>query len=73
MDQVACIREGLPQVPSSRYVPTWDELENDNIRFILQSAHGDADVTDKEMQIIHREFINERDSRNSHPDSLSRL
>ena len=25
------------------------------------------------MQIIHRVFINERDSRNSHPDSHSRL
>ena len=73
MDQVAHIHEGLPQVPSPRYVPTWDELENDNIRFILHSAHGDADITDKEMQIIHREFINERDSRNSHLDSLSRL
>ena len=73
MDQVAHIHEGLPQVPSPRYIPTWDELENDNIRFILQSAHGDADVTDKEMQIIHNEFINERDSRNIHPDSHSRL
>ena len=38
MDQVAHIHEGLPQVPSPRYVPTLDELENDNIRFILQSA-----------------------------------
>ena len=69
-DQVAHIHEGLPQVPSPRYIPTWDELENDNIRFILQSAHGD---TDKEMQIIHKEFINERDSRNNCPDSHSRL
>ena len=49
MDQVACIHEGLPQVPSPRYIPTQDELENENIRFILQSAHGDADVADKEM------------------------
>ena len=54
MDQVACIQEGIPQVPSPRYIPTQDELENDNIRFIFQSACGDADVTDKEMQIIHR-------------------
>ena len=54
MDQVAHIHEGLPQVPSPRYIPTWDELENDNIRFILQSAeYGDSDITDKEMQIIH--------------------
>ena len=73
MDQVAHICEGLPQVPSPRYTPSQDELENDNIRFILQSACGDADVTDKEMQIIHREFINERDSRNNHPESNSRL
>ena len=73
IDQVAHIHEGLPPVPSLRYVPTWNELENENIRFILQSACGDADVTDKEMQIIHREFINERDSRNSYPDSHSRL
>ena len=57
MDQVACIHKGLPQVPSPRHVPTWDELENDHIRFILQSAHGDADVTDKEMQIIHIKHI----------------
>ena len=61
MDQIANICKGLPQVSSPRYVPTWDELENDNIRFILQSALGDTDITDKEMQIIHREFINERD------------
>ena len=49
MDQVAHIHEGLPQVPSPRYIKTQDELENNNIRFILQSAHGDADVTDKKM------------------------
>ena len=73
MDQVAHIHEGLPQVPSPRYIPTQDELENDNTRFILQSVHGDVDVTDKEMQIIHRGFINERDSWNSCPDSHSRL
>ena len=54
MDQVAHIHEGLPQVSSPRYTPSWDELENDNIRFILQSAHGDTDVADKEMQIIHK-------------------
>ena len=59
MDQVACIHKGLPQVPSLRYVLMWDELENDNIRFILQSAHRDADIADNEMQIIHREFKNE--------------
>ena len=47
MDQVAHIWEGLSQIPSPRYIPTWDELESDNIRFILQSAHGDADVTNK--------------------------
>ena len=72
MDQVAHIYKGLPQVPSSRYVPPRDELEND-IRFILQLAHGDSDITDKEMQIIHREFINERDLRNNCPDSHSRF
>ena len=27
MDQVVCIWEGLPQVPSPRYIPTWDELK----------------------------------------------
>ena len=73
MDQVACIHKGLPQVASPRYTPTQDELENDNIRFILQSPHGDADVADKEMQIIHKEFMNERDSRNNCPDSHFRL
>ena len=61
MDQVAHIYKGLPQVASPRYIPTRDELENDNIRFILQSAHGDTDITDKEMQIIHREFINKKE------------
>ena len=71
MDQVSHIHEDLPQVPSPRYVPTWDKL--DNIRFILQSAHGDADILDKEMQIIHKDFINERESRNNHQDSHSRL
>ena len=50
-----------------------NELENDHIRFILQSAHGDTDAADREMQIIHREFINERNSRNNCPDSHSRL
>ena len=39
----------------------------------MQSAHGDTDVANKEMQIIHREFINERDARINHPDSHSRL
>ena len=39
----------------------------------MQSAHGDIDVTDKEMQIIHREFLNERDFRNNHPNSHFRL
>ena len=39
----------------------------------MQSAHGDADVIDKEMQINYREFINERDSRNNHLNSHSRL
>ena len=62
MDQVSRICESLTQVSSPRYVPTQEELENDNIRFILQSACGDADISDKEMQIIHKEFINERES-----------
>ena len=35
--------------------------------------HGDVDVADKEMQLTHREFLNERDSRNSHSGSHSRL
>ena len=35
MEQVACIHEDLPQVPSPRYIPTWEKLENDNIRFIF--------------------------------------
>ena len=39
----------------------------------MQSACGDADISDKEMQIIHKEFINERESRNNHQDSHSRL
>ena len=40
MDQVACIHEGLPQVPSPRYVPTQDELENDNISPWRCRHHG---------------------------------
>ena len=70
LDQVAHIHEGLPQVPSPRYVPSWDKLENDNIRFILQSAHGDMDIANKEMQIIHMEFIKERDSKLNHAQIL---
>ena len=73
MDQVCCIHEGLPQVPSPRYVPSRNELENNNIRVILWSAQGDADISDKEMQTIHMEFIRGRDSKVNHPDSHSRL
>ena len=72
-DQVACIHEDLPHVSLPRYILTLNELENDNIRVISQSSCGDADVTEKEMQIIHREFLNKRDSRNNCPDSHSRL
>ena len=53
LDQVACIHEGLPQVPSPRYIPSRDELENNNIKLILQTAHGDTDISDKEVQIIY--------------------
>ena len=70
MNQVCHIHEGLP---SPRYVPSINELENDNVSFILQSVHGDADTADKETQIIHMEFIRERDCKVNHPDSLSRL
>ena len=73
LDQVAHIHEGLPQVPSPRYIPSQVELENDNIRLMLQAAHGDADISDKEMQIIHMEFIRERDSNLNYPDSHSRI
>ena len=73
MDQVCHIHEGLLQVPSPRYVPSRNELENDNIKFILQSAQGDTDISDKEMQIIHMDFVRERDSKVNHPDSHSRL
>ena len=65
MDQVACIHEGLPQVPAPRYMPTWYELEKNNLRLILQSACGDTDIADKEMQIIHMEFLVKRNSRNN--------
>ena len=73
LDQVAHICEGLPQVPSPRFIPLWVELENDKIRFILQAACGDADIFDKEMQIIHMEFMRERDAKSNHPDSHSRI
>ena len=63
MNQVCHICEGLPHVPSPRYVLSRNELENDNIRFILQSAQGNADISDKETQTIHMEFIRERDSK----------
>ena len=55
------------------YVPSRDELKNDNIRHILQSSHGDMDLADRETQIIHLEFMNERDSKVNHLDSLTRL
>ena len=73
LDQVACLHEGLPQVPSPRYVPSQLELENDNIILMLQAAHGDADISDKEMQIIHMEFMRERDAKLNHPDSQSMI
>ena len=73
LDHVAHIHEGLPQVPSPRYILSRVELENDNIRLMLQAAHGDADISHKEMQIIHMEFIRERDSNLNHPDSHSRI
>ena len=52
MDQVCHVHEGLPQVPSARYVPSRDKLENDNIRCILQSAHGDTDLVDKRHKLF---------------------
>ena len=74
LDQVAHIHEGLPQVPLPRYVPSRDELKNNNnTRFIFQLAHGDADISNKETQIIHMEFIKESDAKLNHPDYYSRL
>ena len=73
MDQVHHVHEGLPQVPAPRYVPTREELENDNIKVILHIAQGDADMADKEAQIIHKEFISEKKSRINHQESESRL
>ena len=52
MDQVHHIHEGLPQLPSPRYTPTRGELENEDLQVIMQSAHNDAERTNKEMQII---------------------
>ena len=60
MDQVYHIREGLPKVLSPMYVLTREELEKDNIKMILCTVHGDADIVDKEMQIIYKEFTTER-------------
>ena len=73
MDQVHHVHEGLPQVPAPRYVPTREELENDNIKVILCTAQGDADMVDKEAQIIHKEFIAEKESRINCQESESRL
>ena len=73
MDQVHCVCEGLRQVPSSRYVPTQEELENGNIKIILCTGQGDADIADKKKQIIHKEFIMEKGSRINHQESESRL
>ena len=40
---------------------------------ILHTAQGDADIVDKEMQIIHKEFIMEKSPgssiNNQNPDS----
>ena len=52
MDLVHCVHEGLPQLPSPRDTPTRGELENENLQVIMQSAHNDAESTNKEMQII---------------------
>ena len=48
-------------------------MENDYLRLILQSAHAEADVADKEIQIILMEFLSERNSRNNPSDSHSRI
>ena len=68
MDQVHRIHEGLTQVPSPRYVPTQEELEN-SIKIILCTARGDADIVDKEMQIIHNEFLMEKESRTNRQET----
>ena len=73
MDQVHCVCEGLPQVPSPRYVLTGEELKNDSTKIILHTARGDADIADRKMQIIHHEFIMERESRINYQETKSRL
>ena len=73
MYQVYYIHESFPQVSSSRYVATQDEVENDNIKVILCTGYGDADISNKEMQIIHKEFITEMESRINQKESESRL
>ena len=40
---------------------------------MLQAACRDGDISDKKMQIIHMEFVRERDSNLNHPDSHSRI
>ena len=70
MDQVHHVCEGLPQVPAPRYVPTREELENDDIKIILCTAQGDADMADKEAQRIHiREESPGSLTKNQNPDS----
>ena len=39
----------------------------------MQAAHGDTDISNKEMQIMHMEFMRERDAKLNHPDSHSRI
>ena len=47
--------------------------KNDYIKVKVCTAHGDADIANKEMQIIHKEFITEKESRINHQQSESRL
>ena len=48
-------------------------MKNKNLEAILQSAHSDAEATDRETQIIHRGLIKERDQMLNNSDSNSRV
>ena len=52
MDQVYHTHEGLPQLPSPTDTPSRIGLENENTQIIMQTAHNDAERTNREMQII---------------------
>ena len=70
MDQVHCVSEGLPQLPSPRYVPSRSELGSKNIEVILQLACSNTERTNKETQIIQMGQTQEKGHKLNSSDAI---